>query len=378
MNENANKPRNDCHESCPQAKNHHHYFLTFIKEKSLHLSTQQIGPFLKAVSGESVWPPPMWMMRQAGRYLPEYRAVRAEAGSFLDLCFSPKHACEVSLQPIRRFDFDAAILFSDILVVPLAMGRDVRFESGEGPRLEPLSREDVAHLTVEKACDRLAPIYETVAAIRTRLDSQKGLIGFCGGPWTVATYMIAGRGKDEQIGAKEWAYAFPDVLDQLIDRLCVVSAAHLLEQLKAGADVVQIFETWGGALDAEGFQRFVIAPTKRIVDLIRQSVPDARIIGFPRGAGPSLADYARLTGVNAVGFDWSLDPSYVAKSVAVPVQGNLDPLRVVAGKQAIDAGLERLLPVMKGRPFIFNLGHGITPEAKISDVDYLVQRVRSA
>ncbi|OQW52513.1 uroporphyrinogen decarboxylase [Candidatus Raskinella chloraquaticus] len=343
------------------------------------MNATKAGRFQQTLSGHALWPPPLWLMRQAGRYLPEYRAVRAQAGSFLDLCFSPELACEVTLQPIRRFDFDAAILFSDILVIPHAMGRDVRFMAGEGPRLDPLQGDDdIDRLVVESAIDRLDAVYEAVAAIRSRLGAEKALIGFCGGPWTVATYMIAGRGKDEQIAAKHWAYASPQRLDRLIDRLCVVSIQHLIAQLKAGADTVQIFETWSGALDASAFERFVVRPTARIVKGVRETVPDAKIIGFPRGAGPMLPFYAEVTGVDAIGFDWGLDPQWVSSTIGLPVQGNLDPLRLVAGRAAIDEGLERLLPAMRGRPFVFNLGHGITPEARIEDVAYLVDCVRTS
>lgn len=335
--------------------------------------------FQNVLSGGACWPPPLWMMRQAGRYLPEYRAVRAQAGSFLDLCFSPSLACEVSLQPIRRFDFDAAILFSDILVVPLAMGRDVRFEIGEGPRLDPLVGEaQVEALNVTSACDALAEVYRAVQLIRAGLDRSKSLIGFCGGPWTVATYMIAGKGKDEQAAAKAWAYGKPELLDRLLHLLAQVSAAHLINQLQAGADVVQIFETWGGALDKAGFERFVVKPTRAIVDLVRQARPDARIIGFPRGIGPLLSRFAEGTGVDAVGFDWGLDPAWARACTDKPLQGNLDPLRVVAGRAAIDEGLSCLLPAMRGKPYIFNLGHGITPEAAIDDVSYMVDRVRAS
>ena len=337
------------------------------------------GRFQQVLAGQAVWPPPVWLMRQAGRYLPEYRAVRAQAGSFLDLCFSPQLACEVTLQPIRRFDFDAAILFSDILVIPYAMGRDVQFMAGEGPRLQPLQGEaEIDRLVVDGAVGRLDAVYEAVAAIRARLSAEKALIGFCGGPWTVATYMIAGRGKDEQIAAKHWAYGAPHHLDRLIDRLCVVSAAHLIAQLEAGADTVQIFETWGGALDASAFERFVVRPTARIVKAVRKAAPDAKIIGFPRGAGPMLAFYSEETGVDAIGFDWGLDPQWVSSAIRQPVQGNLDPQRLVAGRAAIEEGLQRLLPTMRGRPFVFNLGHGITPEARIEDVAYLVERVRAS
>ena len=334
---------------------------------------------LDVLAGESPWPPPLWLMRQAGRYLPEYRAVRAEAGSFLDLCFSPKHACEVTLQPIRRFGFDAAILFSDILVIPHAMGRYVGFQNGEGPVLEPLNgQDDVAKLKDDMIEKSLAPVYEAVSEIAAKLPKETTFIGFCGGPWTVATYMIAGRGKDEQMAAKAWAYGQPELLDALIAKLVRASVQHLLAQLRAGAEVVQIFETWAGALDAEAFDRFVVKPTRQIVDEVRLALPGARIIGFPRGVGSAISHYIAGTGGDAVGFDWSVDPQLIAKDVKVPLQGNLDPLRLVEGREAIDIGLQRLLPAMRGRPYIFNLGHGITPHAKIENVEYLIDRVRGS
>jgi uroporphyrinogen decarboxylase len=332
---------------------------------------------LKVLDGEAVWPPPAWLMRQAGRYLPEYRAVRAEAGSFLDLCYTPKHAVEVTLQPIRRFGFDAAILFSDILVIPDALGRPVRFEVGEGPRLDPMTGPDeIDRLDRGRLLRHLAPVFETVSELRARLPRETTLLGFCGAPWTVATYMIAGRGTDDQAPAKRWAYGQPEALDRLISVLVEASIDYLEAQLAAGADAVQIFDTWASALDASAFRRFVVEPTTRIVTGLRARRPGARVIGFPKGVGARLVEYASATGVDGVGLDWGVDPAWAATAVAKPVQGNLDPLRLLGSERDLDAAVDELLAALKDRPWIFNLGHGITPEAPIAMVERLMARVR--
>ncbi len=278
-------------------------------ESSLSGSASAKRSLLRVIDGERIWPPPVWMMRQAGRYLPEYRATRGEAGGFLDLCYNPRLATEVTLQPIRRFGFDAAILFSDILVVPHALGQTLWFAEGEGPRLEPLDLDRLPLASPEAAVERLAPVFETVASIRAALPPETALLGFCGAPWTVATYMIAGRGTDDQGPARRAAQGNPDAVARLIDRLVETSIVYLLAQLEAGADAVQIFDTWAGNLDEGDFERLAIEPVRRIVQGIRAKVPGARIIGFPRGAGGRLADYAARTGVSAVGLDWqaSLD-----------------------------------------------------------------------
>jgi uroporphyrinogen decarboxylase len=332
---------------------------------------------LRVLAGEPVWPPPVWLMRQAGRYLPEYRAVRAEAGGFLNMCYTPEHAVEVTLQPIRRFGFDAAILFSDILVVPDALGRAVRFEVGEGPRLDPLAPEDIARLTPDRVLPHLAPVFEAVRRLRAGLPDETTLIGFCGAPWTVATYMIAGRGTPDQAEAKAWAYGAPDRLDALIDVLVDASVDYLAAQLDAGADCVQLFDTWAGALDPEGVERFVVGPARRIVDGLRAKVTGARVIGFPKGLGPALPAYAERTGVDAVGFDWSVDPAWVSRAVTKPVQGNLDPMRLL-DPEGMAGAVDRLLAPMRGRPYVFNLGHGILQQTPISAVERLLERVRGA
>lgn len=332
---------------------------------------------MRVLGGEAVWPPPAWMMRQAGRYLPEYRAVRGQAGSFLDLCYSPKLASEVTLQPIRRFGFDAAIIFSDILVVPHALGRDVRFVTGEGPRLDPMEAGDIARLDVERVAEHLKPVAEALSLTRDALPDACTLIGFCGAPWTVATYMIGGQGSSDQAAAKGWAYGRPSDLDALVDVLVEASIRSLVLQLQAGADCVQVFDTWAGSLDPDGFDRFVLEPTRRIVGGVRRAVPDARVIGFPRGAGMRLAEYERVTGVDAVGFDWAADPAQVRASCHGAIQGNLDPLRLVGDERGIDSALKRLFEAVRGRPFIFNLGHGITPEGPIAAVEHVLRRVRA-
>jgi uroporphyrinogen decarboxylase len=332
---------------------------------------------LRVLDGETVSPPPIWMMRQAGRYLPEYREVRKKAGSFLDLCYSPELAAEVTMQPIRRFGFDAAILFSDILVVPHALGRKLTFSEGKGPRLDPILPEEIAKLSAEKFHVNLQPVYEAVASIRRELAGEKALIGFCGAPWTVATYMIAGHGTPDQAPARLFAYRHPKAFDALLTLLADVSAEYLLAQFDAGADAVQIFDSWSGVLDEDMFQRACVKPVTRIVGKVRAIRPDARVIGFPKGAGALYDVYRRQTGVGALGLDWTV-PGAQAQRLQKegPVQGNLDPMRLVAGDKALDEGVARILETLGQGPLIFNLGHGITPEAPIAHVERMIERVR--
>jgi uroporphyrinogen decarboxylase len=324
--------------------------------------------------------PPLWMMRQAGRYLPEYRELRARAGGFLDLCFTPEFAAEATLQPIRRFHFDAAIIFSDILVIPYALGRSVRFEAGEGPRLDPLDTPDkVATLSRSADFAKLEPVYEALRRVRRELDPKIALIGFCGAPWTVATYMVAGHGTPDQAPARMMAYRHPDSFSKIIDVLVENSIQYLLGQLKAGADALQIFDTWAGVLPPREFARWSVEPTRRIVEGVRRQVPDARIVGFPRGAGALLPSYVETTGVDAVSIDWAAEPELIRTRVQsrVAVQGNLDPLALIAGGAALDRAIDDVLAnYAKGR-LIFNLGHGIQPETPIAHVEQMVQRVRS-
>ncbi len=335
---------------------------------------------VRVLSGETVGPPPIWLMRQAGRYLPEYRDIRSTFEAFLDLCYAPERAAEVTLQPIKRFDFDAAILFSDILVVPDALGQPVWFESGEGPRLEPVATmEDIAALDGDRAITKLSPIFETVARVREELDSNKALIGFCGGPWTVATYMAGGRGSPDQKAARLWAYREPKVFSQLIELLVGISAGYLIGQLKAGADVVQIFDSWAANLGDGEFERWIVEPNAKIVAAVRRAVPDAKIIGFPRGSGLRSSAYAAATGVDGLGLDTTVPVDFAARELqpTIPVQGNLDPLALVAGGAALDEGIDRIVAALGDGPLIFNLGHGIVPETPIEHVARLVDRVRN-
>ena len=337
-------------------------------------------PLIEVLSGRRQDVPPLWMMRQAGRYLPEYRELRAKAGGFLDLCFTPEFAAEVTLQPIRRFNFDAAIIFSDILVIPYALGRSVRFEAGEGPRLDPLATPgEIGTLATQANFDQLEPVFEALRRVRRELAPDIALIGFCGAPWTVATYMVAGHGTPDQAPARMLAYRHPDTFARIIDVLVENSIHYLVGQLKAGADCLQIFDTWAGVLPPREFARWSIEPTRRIVAGVRQQVPGARIIGFPRGAGGMLPAYIEQTDVDAVSIDWATEPSMIRERVQsrVAVQGNLDPLALITGGAALDRAVDDVLENFgKGR-MIFNLGHGILPETPIAHVEQMVARVRA-
>jgi uroporphyrinogen decarboxylase len=318
-------------------------------------------------------------MRQAGRYLPEYRTLREKAGDFLTLCFTPDLAAEVTLQPVRRFGFDAAILFSDILVIPHALGQAVRFAAGEGPQLDPIAdRQALMRLRLELDHALLAPVYETIRRVKASLAPEVALLGFCGAPWTVASYMIAGHGTPDQQPARMFAYGDPDAFAGLMDKLVDASAAYLVRQLQAGVDAVQIFDTWAGVLPAEEFARWCIGPAQRIVAKVRSHVPDAKVIGFPRGAGAGLLRYVEEVPVDAVGLDWMADPAFVRDQIQwrVPVQGNLDPLALLAGGPALDRSIDNILAAFSERPFIFNLGHGILPQTPIAHVEQMIARVR--
>ena len=339
-----------------------------------------VKPFVEVLAGHRQAVPPIWMMRQAGRYLPEYREVRAKAGGFLDLCFSPEFAAEVTLQPIRRFGFDAAIIFSDILVLPYALGRSVRFEVGEGPRLDPLdSPKKINALAPEADFEKLEPVYEALRRVRRELDPHVALIGFCGAPWTVATYMVAGQGTPDQAPARMMAYQHPESFAKIIDTLVENSITYLVAQLKAGANVLQIFDTWAGVLPPREFQRWSVEPTRRIVEGVRKKVPGAKIIGFPRGAGALLPGYVEATGVDAVSIDWAAEPGLVRERVQskVAVQGNLDPLVLIAGGAALDRAVDDVLENYAQGRLIFNLGHGIQPETPIAHVEQMLKRVRN-
>ena len=335
------------------------------------------GPVHAVLAGEQLSPPPIWLMRQAGRYLPEYRAVRAEAGGFLKLCYDPERAATVTLQPVTRFDMDAAILFSDILVIPHALGRRVDFVEGDGPRLDPINGAGIRALRRDLVLDRLRPVLETVARVREGLADSKTLIGFCGAPWTVATYMIAGRGTPDQAPALAFMREHEDDMQALIDALVDASSDYLVAQLRAGADVVQVFDTWAGVLDGEAFERWCVQPTAEIVQNVRAMEPDAKIIGFPKGIGERLEHFASATGVDGVSLDWTV-PTEVAQRLQgrVAIQGNLDPQILLRGGSELDAAIDRILDGFQNGRHIFNLGHGIIKETPVAHVEQLVKRVR--
>jgi uroporphyrinogen decarboxylase len=334
---------------------------------------------LNVLRGHRQKVPPLWMMRQAGRYLPEYREKRKEAGSFLKLCLTPEYASEVTLQPIRRFGFDAAIIFSDILIVPFALGQKLDFVEGEGPKLSPpLSAENFALLRdkLDDAC--VAPVYETVRLTRQALSRDVALLGFCGAPWTVATYMIAGEGTKDQAPARLFAYQHPDLFAQLMERLVAASVDYLAAQLAAGADAVQLFDTWAGVLPPQEFHRWCIAPAAKIATELRRRAPGAKLIGFPRGAANNLPRYVADVPLDAVGLDWMVDLDFARDQIQtrVPVQGNLDPLALRAGGASLDRSIDDIMAALAGEPFIFNLGHGILPDTPIAHVERMIRRVR--
>jgi uroporphyrinogen decarboxylase len=338
-----------------------------------------VKPLLEVLHGRRQRPPPIWMMRQAGRYLPEYRELRARAGSFLKLCLTPELAAEVTLQPIRRFGFDAAIIFSDILVIPYALGQELSFVEGEGPKLAPqISPENIGALRDHVESQRLQPIYETIRQTRAGLAPDVTLLGFCGAPWTVATYMVAGQGTSDQAPARSFAYRDPETFTRLIDRLVAASTEYLVGQFEAGVDAVQIFDTWAGVLPPQEFLRWCIGPTQKIVAGVRLRVPNAKIIGFPRGVGSNLAHYVADVAVDAISLDWTFDLAYARATIQQrrAVQGNLDPLLLRAGGDALDRGIDAVLEAFSVAPFIFNLGHGILPDTPIAHVEQMIRRVR--
>jgi uroporphyrinogen decarboxylase len=336
---------------------------------------------LRVLGGEALSPPPIWLMRQAGRYLPEYRELRAKASSFLEFCYTPKLAAEASLQPIRRFGFDGAIIFSDILVVPDAFGQKVSFESGNGPQLAPIAdAADLARLSETIDLNRVAPVFEAIGRVKEALPRETTLIGFCGAPFTLATYMIAGHATPDQEPARLFAYRYPELFQNLLDRLVAGSADYLCQQIEAGADVVQIFDTWAGVLPALEFERWCVAPVRAIIEVLRARHRDAKIIVFPRRAGVAFQNFAVRTGADALGLDTSVDPVAAEELIAPQtiLQGNLDPLALVAGGEALHRATERILSAFRGRPHIFNLGHGIRPETPIAHVEALLAQVRGA
>ena len=334
-------------------------------------------PLMTALSGGKTDTIPIWLMRQAGRYLPEYRALRSEKGGFLELVYDSDAAAEITLQPIRRFGFDGAILFSDILIVPYALGQDLAFEAGEGPRLSP-PLIDAALAGLTRVPEQLAPIYRTVEKVKAALPPTTTLLGFAGSPWTVATYMVAGQGSREQAAARGMAYADPAGFSAIIDAIVEVTIDYLVGQADGGAEAVQLFDSWAGSLAPDQFERWVIAPNARIVAGLRARRPGLKIIGFPKGAGGKLPAYADETGVDALGLDETVDPAWAARVLPadLPVQGNLDPLALLAGGEALENAVARILSTFEGRPHIFNLGHGIVKETPIANVEHLLSLVR--
>ena len=320
---------------------------------------------------------PIWLMRQAGRYLPEYRALRAQKGGFLPLVYDSETAAEITLQPIRRFGFDGAILFSDILIVPYAMGQDLEFLAGEGPRLSP-RLVDVALESLQAVPERLAPIYATVARVKAGLGAGRTLLGFAGSPWTVATYMVAGEGSRDQHETRAMAYRDPPAFQAIIDAIAGVTIDYLLGQIAAGAEAVQLFDSWAGSLAPAEFERWVIAPNAAIVAALKRRAPQVPVIGFPKGAGEKLPAYARETGIDAVGLDETVDPLWAAANLpaALPVQGNLDPLLLLAGGAELESQTLRILACFADRPHVFNLGHGIGQTTPVEHVEQLLGLVR--
>ena len=335
------------------------------------------GLLLDTLNGKRGSRVPLWLMRQAGRYLPEYRALRAEKGGFLAMAYDSEAACEITLQPIDRFGFDGAILFSDILIVPHALGQHLEFLAGEGPKLSP-PLVDAALESLELDPSRYEPIYQTVRLCRQRLGPETTMLGFAGSPWTVATYMVAGEGSRDQHEARAMAYRDPAALQAIVDAISVQTIEYLREQIDAGAEAVQLFDSWSGSLAPDEFERWVIAPNAAIVAALGESHPDTPVIGFPKGAGEKLPAYARETGVKAVGVDETLDPAWVARELpaGMPVQGNLDPLLLLAGSDALEARIRTILDAFADRPHVFNLGHGIDRRTPIGHVERLIEAVR--
>lgn len=335
---------------------------------------------LRALDGEALDVPPVWMMRQAGRYLPEYRATRAEAGDFLSLCYNPELATEVTLQPIRRYAFDAAILFADILLLPQALGADLWFVTGEGPRLSTLtSADDLGRLKqVGEIHDTLAPVYQTVRNLSESLPDETTLIGFAGAPWTVATYMIAGRGTPDQGPAHRLKQEDEATFAALIERLTEATIAYLDAQIEAGAEVVKLFDSWAGSLTGEDFDRYALTPARDIISALKALHPTVPVIAFPREAGPRYEGFAAATGADAVALDSAVDPVWAARTVQRDgcVQGNLDPKHLVTGGQGLVKATRRIIEAFSGGPHIFNLGHGITPDADPAHVDLMLATIR--
>jgi len=346
-------------------------------------ANQMEKPFLKVLSGERQSTPPMWFMRQAGRYLPEYRKLRAQKGGFLEMAFDPSAACEVTVQPIRRFKMDAAIVFSDILTIPHALGQHLEFAKGEGPKLDAIrDQAEFEKLSFENFDHAMKPVYDALSLTRKTLDDEgfqsTALIGFAGAPWTVATYMVEGGGSKDFAVTKAAAYDADSYFPALIDLITEATTKYLAAQIEAGAEVLQIFDSWSGALTPQQFDRWSIEPTAKIVQELKKQYPDVKIIGFPKGAAFNYERYVRETGIDAVGLDYTLDTRWVAKTLQplVPVQGNLDPMLLLAGGQQLDEAVIQILRDLSDGPFVFNLGHGINKNTPISHVERVVELVR--
>lgn len=335
------------------------------------------GLLLDTLHGKMADKRPVWLMRQAGRYLPEYRALRAEKGGFLELVYDSEAAAEITLQPIRRFGFDGAILFSDILIVPHALGQDLQFLAGEGPHLSP-KMVDTALEALTPAKHHFDPIYETVRLCREQLPEGVTMLGFAGSPWTVATYMVAGEGSKDHHVTRAMAYRDPEAFGAIIDAIVESTIEYLGKQIEAGAEAVQLFDSWAGSLSPRQFERWVVAPTVRIVEAVRAMHPDTPIIGFPKGAGAKLPAYARETGVDALGVDETQDPRWVNRELpeGLPVQGNLDPLLLISGGNELEDAAREVIDAFEGRPHVFNLGHGIDKSTPIAHVERLLEIVR--
>ena len=347
----------------------------------MSVETRVKKPLLRVLGGERRFPPPLWLMRQAGRYLPEYRALRAKAPSFLDFCFTPELAVEATLQPLRRFGFDGAILFSDILVVPHALGQQVRFAEGHGPLLEPVrTAEDVDRLSSEGLVERLAPVLETLRRLSRALPAETALIGFAGAPWTVASYMIEGAGGSDFVNARRMAYETPELFARLIDLLVESTTDYLSAQVAAGAEALQIFDSWSGALAEPERRRWSLEPLARITRRLKARNPGLPVILFPRGAGLLYRDFARTSGASALSLDSGLPLDWAASELQphLALQGNLDPVLLLTGGEALERETDRILATLGQGPFVFNLGHGILPETPIPHVERLVERIRQA
>ena len=335
---------------------------------------------LNLLKGKTSQKVPFWFMRQAGRYLPEYRALRKEAGGFLAMCYSPDLAEEITLQPIRRFDMDAAILFSDILVIPHALGQKLDFLQGEGPVLEPVKdSRDLPRLSLSGLHEHLAPVYETLSRLKKSLPDHVTLIGFAGAPWTVATYMVEGHGSPDQAAAKAWAYGDPEGFQTLIDLLVDATSRYLIRQIEAGAEVVQIFDTWAGGLPPSQFDRWCVQPVREIIQQIRGKYPDFPVLAFPRGAGPRYIDYGLRTGATGLSIDTGLPVNWAADNLQpnVCVQGNMDPRILVAGGELMRREATNILDILSKGRHIFNLGHGIVPETPVEHVAELVDLIKN-